>query len=97
METKYRFFRYDVLEDVDGCFQVNDRRLCRGSITLNMGEDGYVTDDDYDIIGAVHETWGYDCDLSLIGGEEGIIEIEEEASGCPIGQLVPENQICQPL
>ena len=57
MEEKFRFFAYDVIEDGDGMFQVNNRMLQKGYIILNVDYDGIVLDDDYDIIGAVHDNW----------------------------------------
>ena len=98
MEKKFRFFLYDVIEDGEGYFQVNGRRLQRGFITLEVDDDGYALADDYDIISAVKEKW---CDEALEiwnGGDTGgTIEFEQADSGCPIGQLVPEDQICQPI
>ena len=52
MEKRFRFFVYDAVED-EGCFQVNDRCLQKGFITLEVDEDGYALADDYDIISAV--------------------------------------------
>lgn len=100
MEEKFRFFAYDVIEDSDGMFQVNDRRLQKGSVTLNVDYDGIVIEDDWDIIEAVHDNWVDDATELEIwnGGDTGrTIELEEANTGCPIGQLVPESEICQPL
>lgn len=97
---KFRFFAYDVIEGPDGLFQVNDRRLQNGFVRFSVDDDGYVVDDDYDILGAVHEKWvESDTELGIWndGGTGRVIELEEENTGCPIGQLVPESEICQPL
>ena len=100
MEEKFRFFAYDVIEDGDGMFQVNNRMLQKGYIILNVDYDGIVLDDDYDIIGAIHDNWvESDTELGIWndGGTGRVIELEEANTGCPIGQLVPESEICQPL
>lgn len=97
---KFRFFAYDVIEGPDGLFQVNHRMLQRGFIKLSVDDDGYVVDDDYDILGAVHEKWVKDdIEINIWDGGDTSpnIEIEEANTGCPLGQLVPEREICQPF
>ena len=97
---KFRFFRHDVLENADGMFQVNNSLLCRGFVTFSVDDDGYVVEDDFDILGAVHEKWvDRDVEIEIWNGGDTspIIEIEEANTGCPIGKLVPESEICQPL
>ena len=97
---KFRFFRYDVLEYPDGQFQVNKGVLCKDFATFSVDDDGNVVDDDYFILGVVHDKWVKDdIDLDIWdGGDTGTtIEIEESNTGCPIGKLVPESEVCEPL
>lgn len=97
---KFRFFRYIVDEHPDKGFYVDDRRLCKGFVQLTVDDDGIVVDDDYDILGAVHSKWIKDeIEIGIWNGGDTSpnIEIEEVNTGCPLGQLVPESEICQPL
>lgn len=99
MKAKFRFFKFNVLEGPDGLFQVNDRRLQKGYITLNVDENGYAIDSDYDIITKVKAMWMKDVAIEIwYGGDTGrIIEFEQSDCGCPVGHLVPEDEICQPI
>ena len=81
----YGLFKYELF-----CGEFNDRHLQSGSIEISPDWE------DSRILRAVKKEWGPFSGLKISNLSDDTVLYLEDRHGEPIGELVPEEYICQP-
>lgn len=85
MKTVYGLFKYELF-----CGEFNDRHLQAGAIEIDPDWE------DDRIIRAIKREWGPFSGLRISDNSDGTVLYLEDRRGNMVGELIPEEYICQP-